>query len=164
AARYVGIMPTPVLDVRDLARATDALDRAARVLRAGGLVAFPTETVYGLGANALDAAAVERIFAAKGRPADNPLIVHLAGPPPAGEQPTHRPPRRRPAGRPGSGNLAPGRRAPGAAVLARPADPGAAARPGRARRRHRRRADGGRARAGPPGRPRAAGGGRRAAG
>ncbi|MBX3463940.1 MAG: threonylcarbamoyl-AMP synthase [Planctomycetes bacterium] len=55
-----------------------AIDAAAAVLRTGGLVAFPTETVYGLGANALDAAAVARIFAAKGRPAHNPLIVHLA--------------------------------------------------------------------------------------
>lgn len=53
-----------------------ALAPAADVLRAGGLVAFPTETVYGLGANALDPAAVARIFAAKGRPADNPVIVH----------------------------------------------------------------------------------------
>jgi L-threonylcarbamoyladenylate synthase len=52
--------------------------RAARVLRAGRLVAFPTETVYGLGANALDAEAVERIYAAKGRPSYNPLIVHVA--------------------------------------------------------------------------------------
>jgi L-threonylcarbamoyladenylate synthase len=51
---------------------------AARLIRAGKLVAFPTETVYGLGANALDAAAVERIFAAKGRPASSPLIVHVA--------------------------------------------------------------------------------------
>ncbi len=62
-----------VLEVDD-----DALSRAARVLRSGGLVAFPTETVYGLGANALDATAVQRVFAVKGRPADNPLIVHLA--------------------------------------------------------------------------------------
>jgi L-threonylcarbamoyladenylate synthase len=54
--------------------------RAAAVLRAGGLVAFPTETVYGLGANARDAAAVAGIFAAKGRPANNPLIVHVPGP------------------------------------------------------------------------------------
>jgi L-threonylcarbamoyladenylate synthase len=54
------------------------LAEAARVLRAGGLVAFPTETVYGLGADALDAGAVERIFAAKERPPGNPLIVHLA--------------------------------------------------------------------------------------
>lgn len=51
--------------------------RAAAVLRAGGLVAFPTETVYGLGAAALQPAAVERIFAAKGRPADHPVIVHV---------------------------------------------------------------------------------------
>jgi L-threonylcarbamoyladenylate synthase len=47
------------------------------VIKSGGLVAFPTETVYGLGANALDSAAVRRIFAAKGRPADNPLIIHI---------------------------------------------------------------------------------------
>lgn len=57
----------------------DAIARAAAVLAAGGLVAFPTETVYGLGADALDATAVRRIFRAKRRPADNPLIVHLAG-------------------------------------------------------------------------------------
>jgi len=53
---------------------------AAAVLRGGGLVAFPTETVYGLGALGTDAAAVRRIFAAKGRPADNPLILHVAAP------------------------------------------------------------------------------------
>lgn len=53
------------------------LETAAACLRAGGLVAFPTETVYGLGANAFDAAAVGRIFAAKGRPASDPLIVHI---------------------------------------------------------------------------------------
>lgn len=52
------------------------IDKAAKVIKAGGLVAFPTETVYGLGANALDEAAVQKIFAAKGRPADNPLIIH----------------------------------------------------------------------------------------
>jgi L-threonylcarbamoyladenylate synthase len=52
--------------------------RAAELLRGGRLVAFPTETVYGLGANALDAAAVARIYAAKGRPEFNPLIVHVA--------------------------------------------------------------------------------------
>ena len=52
--------------------------RAVDVLRAGGLVAFPTETVYGLGADARSATAVRRIFAAKGRPVDHPLIVHLA--------------------------------------------------------------------------------------
>jgi L-threonylcarbamoyladenylate synthase len=56
------------------------IERAAQVLRAGGLVAFPTETVYGLGADASNPAAVSRIFAAKGRPAGHPLIVHLADP------------------------------------------------------------------------------------
>lgn len=65
----------PVLDGLD-ARAVDA---AARALAAGQLVALPTETVYGLGARADDDAAVARIFAAKGRPADHPLIVHVAG-------------------------------------------------------------------------------------
>lgn len=55
-----------------------ALRRAAQALRAGALVAVPTETVYGLAANALDAAAVARIFEAKGRPAGNPIIVHVA--------------------------------------------------------------------------------------
>jgi L-threonylcarbamoyladenylate synthase len=55
-----------------------AVAEAARVLRAGGLVAFPTETVYGLGADATDAAAVARLYAAKGRPRFNPLIVHVA--------------------------------------------------------------------------------------
>jgi len=54
-----------------------ALAAAAAVLRRGGLVAVPTETVYGLGANALDAEAASRIFVAKDRPADNPLIVHV---------------------------------------------------------------------------------------
>ena len=54
------------------------LARAAEILRSGGLVAFPTETVYGLGANALDSAAVARIFAAKQRPAWDPVIVHIA--------------------------------------------------------------------------------------
>ena len=57
-----------------------AIHRAASVLRGGGLIAFPTETVYGLGANALDADAVARIFVAKGRPATNPVIVHVAEP------------------------------------------------------------------------------------
>ncbi len=53
------------------------IHRAAQILRSGGLVAFPTETVYGLGADARNAAAVARIFAAKGRPQDHPVIVHL---------------------------------------------------------------------------------------
>src|SRR2546430_4498167 len=54
------------------------LARAVQILRTGGLVAFPTETVYGLGADATNPAAVARIFAAKGRPATNPIIVHVA--------------------------------------------------------------------------------------
>lgn len=57
---------------------TEEISAAADVIRGGGLAAFPTETVYGLGANAFDEAAVEKIFAAKGRPSDNPLIVHIA--------------------------------------------------------------------------------------
>jgi L-threonylcarbamoyladenylate synthase len=55
------------------------IERAAAILSAGGLVAFPTETVYGLGADASNPAAVAKIFAAKGRPQDHPVIVHLAG-------------------------------------------------------------------------------------
>jgi L-threonylcarbamoyladenylate synthase len=55
-----------------------AIANAAECLRTGGLVAFPTETVYGLGANALDATAIRRLFQAKNRPSDDPLIVHLA--------------------------------------------------------------------------------------
>ena len=53
------------------------IGKAARIIRAGGLVAFPTETVYGLGADALNPEAVAKIFAAKGRPQDNPLILHV---------------------------------------------------------------------------------------
>jgi L-threonylcarbamoyladenylate synthase len=56
----------------------EAIREAARILRDGGLVVFPTETVYGLGANALDPAAVRKIYALKGRPATSPLIVHVA--------------------------------------------------------------------------------------
>jgi L-threonylcarbamoyladenylate synthase len=57
----------------------DEIQKAAEILRAGGLVVFPTETVYGLGANALDPAAVHKIYALKGRPAASPLIVHVSG-------------------------------------------------------------------------------------
>lgn len=64
----------------DAPAARQAIARAAEILRAGGLVALPTETVYGLGANALDSAAVTRIFAAKKRPSWDPVIVHIAGP------------------------------------------------------------------------------------
>jgi L-threonylcarbamoyladenylate synthase len=58
--------------------AIDSIAACARQIRAGGLIAFPTETVYGLGADASSDAAVAQIFAAKGRPADHPLIVHVA--------------------------------------------------------------------------------------
>ncbi|MET0351087.1 MAG: Sua5/YciO/YrdC/YwlC family protein, partial [Rhizobacter sp.] len=63
-----------LLDGRDPA----AIDRAAQALADGDLVGIPTETVYGLGARADDDAAVAKVFAAKGRPADHPLIVHVA--------------------------------------------------------------------------------------
>lgn len=56
----------------------EGLDKAVKLIAGGEVVAFPTETVYGLGANAFDGNAVKKIFAAKGRPADNPLIVHIA--------------------------------------------------------------------------------------
>ncbi len=62
-----------------LSKPTQAnIQKAAKIIAKGGLVAFPTETVYGLGANALDSRAVQKIFKAKGRPSDNPLIVHIA--------------------------------------------------------------------------------------
>jgi len=69
---------TEVLPVDPMAPDRASIERAAEVIRDGGLVAFPTETVYGLGANGLDGEAVRRIFRAKGRPADNPLILHFA--------------------------------------------------------------------------------------
>lgn len=61
-----------------IVKAKDGVDEGARILRDGGLVVFPTETVYGLGANAYDENAVANIFKAKGRPQDNPLIVHIS--------------------------------------------------------------------------------------
>src|SRR5687768_17064328 len=71
-------MPSEVILVDPNNPAASAIAKAAQILQSGGLVVFPTETVYGLGANALDARAVARIFAAKGRPAINPIIVHVA--------------------------------------------------------------------------------------
>ena len=70
-------METVVIDCKDNSNISDKLMEAGKVLREGGLVIFPTETVYGLGANAFDQAAALGIFAAKHRPADNPLIVHI---------------------------------------------------------------------------------------
>lgn len=66
-----------VLNVDPLRPDRESLEEASEVLRRGGLVAFPTETVYGLGADAMNPRAVEKIYRAKGRPADNPLIVHI---------------------------------------------------------------------------------------
>ncbi len=71
-------MDTVTYKVDPLHPDEDIIARCAEVIRKGGLVAFPTETVYGLGANALDPEAVARIFEAKGRPQDNPLIVHVS--------------------------------------------------------------------------------------
>lgn len=84
-------LQTKLLTITDPLRDGAALDEAAALLRAGKLVAIPTETVYGLAANALDPAAAKAIYAAKGRPSDNPLIVHVSSfgeiPPLAAELP-----------------------------------------------------------------------------
>ena len=71
-------MITERLRARTPRSAAESMPRAAAIIRSGGLVAFPTETVYGLGANALDPIAIARIFEAKGRPTFDPLIVHIA--------------------------------------------------------------------------------------
>ena len=76
-------MQTEILNVTDSQAPSDvakAVTRAAALLREGGLVVFPTETVYGLGGNGLSAKVAEKIYAAKGRPSDNPLIIHIAAP------------------------------------------------------------------------------------
>ncbi len=73
-------MKTELIKITDPASDEHALARAAAILRNGGLAVFPTETVYGLGGNGLDANAAARIYAAKGRPSDNPLILHIADP------------------------------------------------------------------------------------
>ena len=70
-------MNTKMMDMKN-GPVPELVAEAGRILRQGGLVAFPTETVYGLGGNALDPEASEKIYAAKGRPSDNPLIVHIA--------------------------------------------------------------------------------------
>lgn len=71
-------MKTIVAKVDPARPAGEVIQEAAEILRAGGLVAFPTETVYGLGGNGLDEAACEKIYLAKGRPSDNPLILHIS--------------------------------------------------------------------------------------
>lgn len=70
-------METTILNATISPPDTTVISAAANVLRQGGLVAFPTETVYGLGADSMNAAAVERVFICKGRPPDNPVIVHI---------------------------------------------------------------------------------------
>lgn len=72
------VLQTEIIHIQ--APGDEAIRRAAAIIRAGGLVVFPTETVYGLGGNGLDAEAARRIYAAKGRPSDNPLIIHVAQP------------------------------------------------------------------------------------
>lgn len=72
------MIETRVLTVSPHNPESSSIQEAANIIKAGGLVAFPTETVYGLGADALRADAVAKVFEAKGRPADNPLIVHIA--------------------------------------------------------------------------------------
>ena len=71
-------MQTEVIEINNIKRQQGDLDRAGEIIRTGGLVAFPTETVYGLGANGLDGNACKKIYLAKGRPSDNPLILHVA--------------------------------------------------------------------------------------
>lgn len=72
-------MNTKLIQIEDTEAIRDEeLAEAAQLIRSGGLVAFPTETVYGLGANALDEEAAKKIYAAKGRPSDNPLIAHIS--------------------------------------------------------------------------------------
>ena len=66
------------LDTRIIGTTEKDIEFAAKIIKEGGLVAFPTETVYGLGANAMNAEAVSKVYAAKGRPSDNPMIVHIA--------------------------------------------------------------------------------------
>ncbi|MDY3759623.1 MAG: L-threonylcarbamoyladenylate synthase, partial [Treponema sp.] len=70
-------METKIIKINPEKINIEELEEAADIIRSGGLVSFPTETVYGLGANALNADAAKKIYAAKGRPSDNPLIIHV---------------------------------------------------------------------------------------
>ena len=72
------MMKTELIRIYDPAEDAEGVLRAGDILAHGGLVAIPTETVYGLAANAYDEAAVKAVYAAKGRPSDNPMIVHIA--------------------------------------------------------------------------------------
>lgn len=68
---------TKIISVDELNIVEDQLKEAGNIIKQGGLVAFPTETVYGIGANALDETSIRKIYEAKGRPSDNPLIMHI---------------------------------------------------------------------------------------
>ena len=70
-------METQIVRVDEQHMQAEPVRRAGEIIKAGGLVAFPTETVYGLGGDALNPDSSKKIYAAKGRPSDNPLIVHL---------------------------------------------------------------------------------------
>lgn len=71
-------MKTKVIRMNPQELDMEGIREAGEILRQGGLVAFPTETVYGLGGNGLDSQASAKIYRAKGRPSDNPLIIHIA--------------------------------------------------------------------------------------
>ena len=71
-------METKVAIIKEIDKDKSSIEEAGNIIKSGGTVAFPTETVYGLGADALNAEAVKKIFIAKGRPQDNPLIIHVA--------------------------------------------------------------------------------------
>ena len=73
-------MKTKIVETKGCSLDTESLSEAADILRGGGLVVFPTETVYGLGGDGTNADAARKIYAAKGRPSDNPLIIHISNP------------------------------------------------------------------------------------
>ena len=73
-------MKTLLIKVDPENPSAEALAEAAEILKAGGTVVFPTETVYGLGGDATHSESAEKIYAAKGRPSDNPLIIHISRP------------------------------------------------------------------------------------
>lgn len=77
-SKKIGSMNTKIIQIDENNIDNDAIKEAGEILKKGGLVAFPTETVYGLGGDALNAASSAKIYEAKGRPSDNPLIVHIS--------------------------------------------------------------------------------------
>ena len=74
------MLNTVLFEIKEVAGNEDKIARAAEILQRGGLVVMPTETVYGLGGLATSDSAAKAIYAAKGRPSDNPLIIHIASP------------------------------------------------------------------------------------